>query len=469
MTGIAAYGVYIPKNRLDRKELARAFQKSTAPGEKAVANFDEDSITMSVAAALECTKNTDVSKIDSIFFASTTSPYKEKQCATTIAGAIDAQKNVRTADFANTLRAGSAAILAASDAAPEKQTLVAVGDCRLGAADGNYEAAFGDAAAAFLISNKNVIAEIKDSYSVAVDFFDTWRSDSDVFVRNWEDRFGNTQGYIPFVSAAVQGVLEKTKLKPADFTKIVLYGSSERYQKELAVKLGFTPEQIQDGFFNSVGNAGAAGAPLMLAAALDEAKPGDKFLFVSYGEGSDAIVIEATPEIKKAIRPRSVQSWISDKKATMQYEKYLRWRNLLNFEPAKRPDLVRTSIPLYFRNFKRVYALYGSKCKKCGMPQFPQDRVCAKCGAVDQMEEYRFYGKKAKLATFTIDYLAATLDSPNVSVVVDFEGGGRMFTSLVDCDLDKIEVGMPIAMTYRKLFSANGMHTYYWKAIPSLG
>jgi uncharacterized OB-fold protein len=302
---------------------------------------------------------------------------------------------------------------------------------------------------------------------VAVDFFDTWRSENDVFVRNWEDRFGNTQGYVPFVSAAVKGVLEKTQLKPGDFKKIILYGSTERYQKELSAKLGFSPDQIQDGLYSSVGNAGAAGAPLMLASALDESEPGDKLLFVSYGEGSDALVIEVTPEIKKITRPRSVREWIADKKTTMNYEKYLRWRNLLNFEPAKRPELVRTSLPLYFRNYKQAYALYGSKCTKCGTPQFPRDRVCAKCGAIDQMEEYCFYGKNAKLATFTIDYLAASLDPPNISVVVDFEGGGRMFTSLVDCELEKIEVGMPVTMTYRKLFSANGMNTYFWKAMPS--
>jgi uncharacterized OB-fold protein len=190
-------------------------------------------------------------------------------------------------------------------------------------------------------------------------------------------------------------------------------------------------------------------------------------LFVTYGEGSDAVVIEATEEIKKAARARSVKSWIADKKTTMNYEKYLRWRNLLNFEPAKRPELVRTSLPLYFRNYKKVYALYGSKCTKCGTPQIPQDRVCAKCGAIDQMDDYRFYGKNAKLATFTIDYLAATLDPPNVSVVIDFEGGGRMFTSLVDCEVEKIAVGMPVSMTYRKLFTANGMHTYFWKVMPT--
>jgi uncharacterized OB-fold protein len=53
--------------------------------------------------------------------------------------------------------------------------------------------------------------------------------------------------------------------------------------------------------------------------------------------------------------------------------------------------------------------------------------------------------------------------------VVDFEGGGRMFTSLVDCELDKVEVGMPVVMTYRKLFSGNGMNTYFWKAMPAFG
>ena len=37
------------------------------------------------------------------------------------------------------------------------------------------------------------------------------------------------------------------------------------------------------------------------------------------------------------------------------------------------------------------------------------------------MEDYRLYGKPAQVATFTVDYLAESLDPPTIVAVVDFE------------------------------------------------
>lgn len=467
MIGITAFGGYVPVNRLDRKYIKQAFGKTVPPGEKAVANYDEDSLTMGVAASLECCRGMDTGELDQISFASTTAPYAEKQCATTLAAAMDAGRNVRTADYADTLRAGSAAMLSALDAAAlGKKTLVAVSDSRLGGADGPFEAGFGDGAAAFTFGDAGVIAEFIDSFSVAVEFPDLWRSKEDSFVRSWEERFGITQGYFPFVTEAVLGVMEKTGAKPEDFSRIVLYAMAPRYQTELAGKLGFQPGQIQDSLYATVGNAGAANAPMMLAAALEQAKPGDKILFVTYGEGSDALIFRVTEEIAKLGPRRGIQSYLNRKRTAMNYEKYLRWRELIHFEPAKRPPQLRSSLPDFYRNYKKNYALYGCRCTVCATPQFPPGRVCVQCQAVDKMEPYRFYGKTARVATYTFDYLALSLDPPNVVAVVDFEGGGRMFCNLVDCDLDKIKVGMEVEMAFRKLFSADGICTYFWKAVP---
>ena len=46
MAGIVAYGAYIPFYRLSRAEIARAWGVAASPGERAVANYDEDSLTM---------------------------------------------------------------------------------------------------------------------------------------------------------------------------------------------------------------------------------------------------------------------------------------------------------------------------------------------------------------------------------------------------------------------------------------
>ena len=167
MTGICAYGGYVPRFRLQRGLIYAAMgwmDPSTianAAGEKAVANFDEDSITMAVAASLAGLNKIDSKSLDAVFFATTTSPYAEKQGATNIAAAVDAKRNIRTCDFSGSLRANSSAMLAALDGAElGHTTLVAIGDCRLGGADGANEAAFGDGAAAFVFGSENVIARL---------------------------------------------------------------------------------------------------------------------------------------------------------------------------------------------------------------------------------------------------------------------------------------------------------------------
>ncbi|MBS4021433.1 MAG: OB-fold domain-containing protein [Dethiobacter sp.] len=469
MVGITSFGAYVPYNRLERKHIKAAFGKPVPPGEKAVANYDEDSITMGVAAGLECCKFVKPKSLDALYFATTTSPYKEKQCATVIAAALDTGPNLRTADFTDTLRAGSTAMLAAIDAAKNGlNVLVSASDMRLGAADGQAEASLGDGAAAFVLGNKNVVAEMLAYDSVSIDFHDQWRSDGDIFIRSWEERFCISQGYNRFMTEAAITVMEKTGLKPKDFFRIINYGVTPRYQMEQASRLGFEPDQIQDGLYLTVGNAGVANAPMMLVAALEEAKPGNKILFLTYGEGSDAIVFQVTDEILK-LKPRpGIKNCLRLKKNSMNYEKYLRWRGLITTEPARRPRQERSSLPDYFRNFAKNYALYGCKCTDCNTAQFPPTRVCVQCQSIDRMESYRFYGRKGKVVTFTVDYLTDSPDPPGVVVVVDFEGGGRMFCNLADCDLDKIQVGIEVEMSFRKLFTVDGVQTYFWKAIPKM-
>ena len=78
MAGIASYGAYIPFHRLSRAEIARAWGCAPAPGERAVASYDEDSLTMAVAAARDCLKGMDRASIGGLYFASTTAPYQRK-------------------------------------------------------------------------------------------------------------------------------------------------------------------------------------------------------------------------------------------------------------------------------------------------------------------------------------------------------------------------------------------------------
>ncbi|MGE5543746.1 MAG: OB-fold domain-containing protein, partial [Bacillota bacterium] len=424
-------------------------------------------LTMAVAASLDCARGFDTSRLNRIYFATTSPPYQEKQSATTLAGTLGIGKNSVTMDVVGSLRSGSSAFIAGLDAAEKgENVLVAISDHRRGAVNGQFENLLGDGAAAFIIGNDNVVAEVLGVNSVSVEFIDTWRSENFKYLRNWEERFALTQAYVPFTVEAGQGVMKKTGLKPEDFSKVVIYGFKENDSAPIAKQLGFTKNQIQSNMIELIGNTGAACAPMALVAALENSQPEDNILFLTYGEGSDAIVLRVTESIKNLAFRRGIKGHLDSKKTDMTYGKYLIWQELVTTEPPRRPPAVRPSLPDRFRNQKKILGFYGSKCTVCDTPQFPPSRVCINCHAVDQFEDYKFLGKKGRIATFTIDYLAATPDPPTIMAVVDFEGGGRFICLMTDCEPDKVSVGMEIEMSFRKLFVQDGLVTYFWKAVP---
>ncbi|GAH42912.1 unnamed protein product, partial [marine sediment metagenome] len=97
--GIKSYGAYLPKYMLPRELIAKAWDFPVVPGTKAVAMVDEDSLTMSVEAGLDCLTGIDPKTVDGIFFASTTQVYTEKDSASLIATVLDMREDIITADF----------------------------------------------------------------------------------------------------------------------------------------------------------------------------------------------------------------------------------------------------------------------------------------------------------------------------------------------------------------------------------
>ena len=72
-----------------------------------------------------------------------------------------------------------------------------------------------------------------------------------------------------------------------------------------------------------------------------------------------------------------------------------------------------------------------------------------------------------RLFTFTNDYLTETPDPPTTHAVVDLEGGGRVFVQLTDCEAERVEIGMPLELTFRKYHEGYGIKNYFWKARPA--
>jgi len=470
MVGITAYGAYIPWHRLSRAEIARAWDKAAPPGEKAIANYDEDSLTMAVAAARDCIKGIDPKSIGGLYFASTTSPYREKQAAATIAVAIGLDREISTVDFGNSLRCGTNAVSVAMDAVNSgsaKSILVCAADTRLGYPNGEDEVSFGDGAAALLIGDTKVAVTIEGSYTFSDEFIGIWKWDRGGFVRSWEDRFNREQGYGRVVTGAVSAALKKYNLTPKDFSKFVCYAANSRQLGPITKRLGFDLKtQVQDILYNTVGNTGTPSSLMSLIAALEEAKAGDRILLASYSDGCDVFILRVTEEIENIRDRRGIKGHLASKGILANYEKYQCWRGLVEVQPPPRPTPAPPSAVALWRDTKGGLALCGVKCKHCGFIQYPAQRVCVSCRTKDEFEPYYFADKLGKVFTFSHDNLAASVDLPTTIAAVDFPEGGRIMADMTDRVVEDVKVGMPVEMTFRRIGDAGGFYNYWWKCRP---
>lgn len=470
--GIVSFGAYIPKYRLDRKLIGEAWGTRPIGGERAVASHDEDSLTMAVAAGVDCLGNIDRSQIDGVYFASTTSPYKEKQAAATIAAALDLRKDIRGVDFADSLRSGTQALAAALDsvnAGSARLILVAVADCRLGSPTTAFEQNFGDGAAAFLVGDKDVAVAVEGCHCVTDDFLELWRRDGDSLVKFWEERFRTVEGYNRVMPEVIKGIYQKCNIKPKELSKVAMYAAEARNMGDLVKVLGVDPKtQIQEPLFNLVGNTGAAFAPMSLVAALEDAKPGDKILLLGYGDGGDAFLLKVTEQIENTRGKRAIKKHLTSKMMLLSYAKYLRFRGLVQTDigPFYKTG---SSVSQLWRDSASVIRFHGAKCKKCGRVRYPIDRVCTYCQAKDENEEVRLSDKKATLFSFTADEgWALVPDAPLFEGHINFEGGGRAHIEFTDMGMSPkdVKVGMPMEVTFRRMHEGADFHNYFWKATP---
>jgi len=182
-------------------------------------------------------------------------------------------------------------------------------------------------------------------------------------------------------------------------------------------------------------------------------------------------LLQVTKEIEKVKERRGIRKHLASKKDIDLYEKYVTFREVLNIDTGGRGDEVGTTqMTILWRERRMLLGLSGVKCKRCGMPQYPPQEVCAnpKCGAINEMDDYRFSDKRGQLFTYTGDILAFSPSPPAIYGTVNFDGGGRWLFDLTDCELDSLQVGMPVEMSFRRKFHdvQRGIHAYFWKATP---
>jgi hydroxymethylglutaryl-CoA synthase len=425
---------------------------------------------------MNCLEGYERINVGGLYFATTTSPFRERGCADIIRTALDLDSHIFTADFSGSTSAGTSALIAGLNSIDSGSkggvTLLCASDVRLGNPGGSQELTFSDGAASLLLGSNGVIADYKGSYSVSYDFPDHWRTENDKTDRAWEDRFGREEGYRRFIPEAISGLLNRYNIDLTDIAKVIFPGMYPRDHTALYKRMGFDSSQVQDHLMTVMGNTGTPYPLLLLIVALEDAKPGDKIIIAGFGNGSEALLFQVTDEIERIQgQKKGVIRYLEKKRELNSYEKYLAFRDLISPEGGIRAEAVPyTSMSLVWRDRREIVGLCGTRCKQCGTPQYPAQRVCVNpdCGAIDEMEPYRFSDRKGKIFSFTGDLLAFTPHPPGIYAVVDFNGGGRFWFDVTDCDLESMEIDMPVELSFRRRYvdKRGGIIGYFWKATP---
>lgn len=462
MRGIIGYGTYVPYYRLDRAKITAAMGAGGGRGHRAVAGYDEDTTTMGVEAARNALRGSTVTP-SSIWFATANPAYLDKTNATAIQAALDLPQETWAVDAGGSARSAEAAITGARGT--PGISMAVISDLRTGNPTSNDESGGGDAATALLFGDDEdapVIAHAIGRAAATGEFLDRYRLPGENASRIWEERFGE-QAYLTLAEDAIERAMKEADLALEDVDKVVIAGLHARAVRSLSRIAG---DKLVDDLAGRIGNPGAAQLPLLVASALDNAAPGETILCVHLADGANASVLRTTDAIADYTPFSSVESQIENGSDNLDYNLYLTWRGFLDREPPRRPDPDRPGAPPTFRSEDWKYAFVGSRDRSSGAIHLPPMRVSMDGGAVDDMERVRMADTPATIATFTVDYLAFSLSPPTVAVVIDFDGGGRFQAEMTDVDPDDVKIGDRVEMTFRRLFTAQGIHNYFWKARP---
>ena len=475
--GILRYGAYVPMRRLQRKAMVAANSwfngslKSQGKGERAMANWDEDSVTMAVAAARDCLGDFDRDQLSAVHLASTTLPFADRLNAGIVAGALNLAEGVGGHDHSASQRAGLSALADALNAGGGP-ILVTAAEKRRTKAASPLELSSGDGAAALLVGEGDVIAELVAHATRTVDFVDHYRGDGVAYDYTWEERWIRDEGYNKIVPATLKDLFAKAGVTGADIAHFVMPCTLAKVAGPIARKAGIAESALRDNLAMVCGDTGAAHALVMFAHALESAKAGELILVVAFGQGCDALLFRATDRIGAVTPARGVSGFLARRREETNYQKFLAFNDTIEMERGMRSELDKaTALSSLYRNRNTLTGFVGGKCNVCGTLQFPKTNICVNpnCNAFHSQEPQPFSDLEGRIMSYTADNLTYSADPPACYGMVQFDAGGRVMIDFTDVTPDDIDVGRKMDMVFRikDYDGQRGFTRYFWKATPA--
>jgi len=132
------------------------------------------------------------------------------------------------------------------------------------------------------------------------------------------------------------------------------------------------------------------------------------------------------------------------------------------------------SVARHWRETPGRYNLIGVRCGNCSKVFFPRRSICPGCrrASVGKMEPYKLKDE-GKIFTYSVIYEAQAENSdlkPYAVAMIQTDDGVLITGQLVDVDLDKISIGMPVRAVFRKIGEDGpaGVINYGYKFAPKI-
>jgi 3-hydroxy-3-methylglutaryl CoA synthase len=489
--GIVGYGGYLPRMRMERSAITQANawfapQLAGKKGTRAFANWDEDAITMAVAAARDCLgAGEDRSRVKGVTLASSTLPFVERMNSGIVAEALTLDDELETLDLTGSQRAALAGLSqalakASSSSGAGGDILVLAADDRQTCPASAAELDVGDGAAAILVGRgPGVLAELLGSGTVSVDFVDHFRVAGEDIDYVWEERWIRDEGISKLVPQAIKRALATAGVSAEQIDTFVFPTTLAKMDQQLAKTCGIRPDALVDGLTSGIGDTGVAHPLLLLAHALEKARPGQHILVAQFGSGAQALVFRVTDAIGK-FRPKvGVSGYIARGVAETNYTKFLSFKGQLGLEKGMRGEQdKKTALTTLYRHRKAILGLVAGKDEATGTVHFPPSRLSITGNAPgaqpagtpvqDSQKPHKLAERGARVLSWSAEYLSYHPSPPNHYGQVDFEGGGRILMEFTDITRGEVDVGTPMEMVFRikDKDEKRGFTRYFWKATP---
>lgn len=338
--GIVGYGAYVPRYRIKAQEIARVWggaEEGLPIDEKAVPGLDEDTVTMSIEAARNAMARAQIEaeNLRAVWVGSESHPYAVKPSSTLVAEALGASGAILAGDWQFACKAGTEAMQAAIALVGSEMAdyALAIGmDTAQGRPHDALEYTAGAGGAAFVMGPaENALATLEASYSYVTDTPDFFRRAYQHYPEHG-NRFTGEPAYFEHTMEATSRFLELMNLTPRDFQWAIFHQPNVKFPLQVSHQLGFTRDQVMPGLLvGKIGNTYAGASLIGMTNVLDNARPGDRILLVSFGSGagSDAFSYVVTDKLPERRDLAQRTAFYLGRREVIDYARYVRFRNKL--------------------------------------------------------------------------------------------------------------------------------------------